>query len=47
MLSRWIFEYKNNSDLAFNGNGKKIMNKEFELSVMKKRIEELEKENQV
>jgi transposase len=47
MLSRWIYEYKNNGDAAFNGNGKKIVNKDFQLEVMKKKIAELEKENEI
>ena len=32
---------------AFNGNGKKIVNKDFQLEVMKKKIAELEKENEI
>ncbi len=38
MLSRWIYEYKINGDSAFNGNGKRTINKDFELEVMKKKL---------
>ncbi|WMJ81464.1 transposase [Clostridium sp. MB40-C1] len=47
MLSRWIYEYKDNGEAAFTGNENKITNKEFQLEIMKKKLKELELENEI
>lgn len=47
MLSRWIYEYKNNGEAAFSGNGNRIENTQFQIDIMRKKIEELELENKI
>lgn len=47
MLSRWIREYKDNGAAAFSGQGKPIMNKDFEISRLSKRVSQLEQENEI
>lgn len=47
MLSRWIYEYKENGEAAFSGNGRKIANSDFEKEILKKKVKELELENEI
>jgi transposase len=47
MLSRWVYEYENNGNDAFTGNGKPIANKDFEILKLQKRVKELEMENEI
>jgi len=47
MLSRWIREYRENGTAAFSGHGKPVMNKDFEISRLSKRVSQLEQENEI
>lgn len=47
MLSRWIREYRENGVEAFSGHGKPVMNKDFEISRLSKRVSQLEQENEI
>jgi len=47
MLSRWIREYKENGEAAFSGHGNPVMNKDFEISKLTKRVKQLELENEI
>lgn len=44
-LRRWACEYEEMGDDAFPGNGSPRINKDYEIVKLKKRIEELEREN--
>ncbi|OQB46850.1 MAG: Transposase [Firmicutes bacterium ADurb.Bin153] len=47
MLSRWIREYKQNGAAAFSGHGNPVMNKDYEISKLSKRVKQLELENEI
>ena len=44
-LRRWAQEYEEMGDSAFPGNGSPKVNKDYEIAKLRKRIEELEREN--
>lgn len=46
-LRRWACEYEEMGDDAFPGNGSPRINKDYEIVKLKKRIEELERENEL
>ena len=46
MLARWVYEYETyGEEKAFPGNGNTIVNKDFEIKKLNKKINELEIEN--
>ena len=47
MLRRWAQEYEEMGDNAFPGNGSPRVNKDYEIVKLRKRIEELERENEL
>ena len=47
MLRRWTQEYEEMGDNAFPGNGSPRVNKDYEIVKLRKRIEELERENEL
>lgn len=46
-LRRWAQEYEEMGDNAFPGNGSAKANKDYEIVKLRKRIEELERENEL
>ena len=44
---RWAREYEEMGDDAFPGNGSPKINKDYEIVKLKKRVEELERENEI
>lgn len=46
-LRRWAQEYEEMGDNAFPGNGSPKVNKDYEIVKLRKRIEELERENEL
>ena len=46
-LRRWACEYEGMGDGAFPGNGSPKINKDYEIVKLKKRVEELERENEI
>ena len=46
-LRRWDREYEEMGDGAFPGNGSPKINKDYEIVKLKKRVEELERENEM
>lgn len=46
-LRRWAQEYEEMGDAAFPGNGSPKINKDYEIVKLKKKIEELEQENEL
>lgn len=46
-LRRWAQEYEEMGDDAFPGNGSPKVNKDYEIVKLRKRIEELERENEL
>lgn len=46
-LRRWACEYKEMGDGAFPGNGSPRINKDYGIVKLRKRIEELERENEL
>ena len=46
-LRRWAREYEEMGDGAFPGNGSPKINKDYEIVKLRKRIEELERENEL
>lgn len=46
-LRRWAQEYEEMGDSAFPGNGSPKVNKDYEIAKLRKRIEELERENEL
>ena len=46
-LRRWAREYKEMGDDAFPGNGSPKINKDYEIVKLKKKVEELERENEI
>ena len=46
-LRRWAREYEGMGDGAFPGNGSPKINKDYEIVKLKKRVEELERENEI
>ena len=46
-LRRWAREYEGMGDGAFPGNGSPKINKDYEIVKLKKRVEELERENEM
>lgn len=44
-LRRWAQEYEEMGDAAFPGNGSPKVNKDYEIVRLRKRVEELEREN--
>lgn len=46
-LRRWAQEYEEMGDNAFPGNGSPKVNKAYEIVKLRKRIEELERENEL
>ena len=46
-LRRWACEYEEMGDGAFPGNGSPKINKDYEIVKLKKKIEELERENEI
>ena len=46
-LRRWAREYEEMGDNAFPGNGSPKVNKDYEIVKLRKRIEELERENEL
>lgn len=46
-LRRWVQEYEEMGDNAFPGNGSPKVNKDYEIVKLRKRIEELERENEL
>ncbi len=46
-LRRWAQEYEEMGDSAFPGNGSPKVNKDYEIVKLRKRIEELERENEL
>ena len=44
-LRRWACEYEEMGDDAFPGNGSPKINKDYEIVKLKKKVEELEREN--
>ena len=47
MLRRWACEYEEMGDDAFPGNGSPKINKDYEIVKLKKKVEELERENEI
>lgn len=45
-LRRWAQEYKEMGDAAFPGNGSPKINKNYEIVKLRKKVEELEQENE-
>ena len=46
-LRRWACEYEEMGDDAFPGNGSPKINKDYEIVKLKKKVEELERENEI
>lgn len=46
-LRRWAQEYEEMGDAAFPGNGTPKVNKDYEIVKLKKKVEELERENEL
>ncbi|WP_418863173.1 transposase [Slackia isoflavoniconvertens] len=46
-LRRWACEYEEMGDDAFLGNGSPKINKDYEIVKIKKKVEELERENEI
>lgn len=46
-LRRWAQEYEEMGDAAFPGNGSPKVNKDYEIVRLRKRVEELERENEL
>ena len=46
-LRRWAQEYEEMSDAAFPGNGSPKVNKDYEIVKLRKKVEELERENEL
>ena len=46
-LRRWAREYEEMGDDAFPGNGSPKINKDYEIVKLKKKVEELERENEI
>ena len=46
-LRRWAREYEEMGDGAFPGNGSPKINKDYEIVKLKKKVEELERENEI
>lgn len=46
-LRRWAREYEEMGDGAFPGNGSPKINRDYEIVKLKKRVEELERENEI
>lgn len=46
-LRRWAREYEEMGEDAFPGNGSPKMNKDYEILKLKKKVEELERENEL
>lgn len=46
-LRRWAQEYEEMGDAAFPGNGSPKVNKDYEIVKLGKRVEELERENEL
>ena len=46
-LRRWAQEYEEMGENAFPGNGSPKVNKDYEIAKLRKRIEELERENEL
>ena len=46
-LRRWACEYEEMGDDAFPGNGSPRINKDYEIVKLKKKVEELERENEI
>ena len=46
-LRRWAREYEEMGDDAFPGNGPPKINKDYEIVKLKKKVEELERENEI
>lgn len=46
-LRRWAQEYEEMGDAAFPGNGSPKINKDYEIIKLKKKVEELELENEL
>lgn len=46
-LRRWACEYEEMGDDAFPGNGSPKVDKDYEIVKLRKRIEELERENEI
>ena len=46
-LRRWAREYEDMGDGAFPGNGSPKINKDYEIVKLKKKVEELERENEI
>lgn len=46
-LRRWACEYEEMGDGAFPGNGSPKINKDYEIVKLKKKVEELERENAI
>lgn len=46
-LRRWACEYEEMGDAAFPGNSSPKINKDYEIVKLKKKVEELERENEI
>lgn len=46
-VRRWAREYEEMGDGAFPGNGSPKINKDYEIVKLKKKVEELERENEI
>lgn len=46
-LRRWAQEYKEMGDRAFPGNGSPKINKDYEIVKLRKKVEDLERENEL
>ena len=46
-LRRWACECEETGDDAFPGNGSPKINKDYEIAKLKKKVEELERENEI
>ena len=46
-LRRWAQEYEEMGDAAFPGNGSPKVNKDYEIVKLRKKVEELERENEL
>ena len=46
-LRRWACEYEEMGDAAFPGSGSPKINKDYEIVKLKKKVEELERENEI
>lgn len=46
-LRRWAQEYEEMGDAAFPGNGSPKINKDYEIVKLRKKVEELERENEL